>query len=102
MSYARFGADSDVYVFCDIAGHLRCCGCALHAHPYGSFRAVTTEAMLTHLAEHTEAGDSVPDYCLQGLRDAAEENDRFCAMDGPDREALVESWQPPLVKDGDR
>lgn len=59
MSYARFSADSDVYVFLNTGGYLDCCYCSLSAAPRTSFRCATVTDMVDHLAEHVAAGDKV-------------------------------------------
>lgn len=78
MSYSRFGRDgikytSDVYVYLDVAGYLRCCACSMR----GNFRAFTTAKMIGHLDVHRDNGDVVPDECYSRLRDDAVENDRW-------------------------
>jgi len=58
VAYARFGEDSDVYVFPNPQGRLECCDCDL-----GGVREFdSTQAMIDHLAEHRAAGHKVPDY----------------------------------------
>jgi hypothetical protein len=57
MSYARFSASSDVYVFMSVGGWLECCGCLLE----DEWVFTDTASMIEHLAEHRAAGHSVPD-----------------------------------------
>jgi hypothetical protein len=59
MAYARFGEDSDVYVYHDIDDLLHCLRCPL-APPF-DFTATTGAEMLAHLAGHRAAGHAVPD-----------------------------------------
>lgn len=83
MSYARF-SDGDVYVFSSVGGYLECCACALNERdgdsPFpASSQFDTTAEMLAHLAAHQEAGHHVPDYCIEALREDADDNDRHIA-----------------------
>ena len=73
MSYARFGADSDVYVFVRNNGSLCCCSCSRLAGD--DFDASSTAAMLDHLAAHRAAGHLVPERTITGLMADADEND---------------------------
>ena len=70
MSYARFGKDSDVYVYESDYGW-ECCGCALET----SFTAESPQEMIDHLKEHQVEGHKVPQYALDRLKDEAEESD---------------------------
>jgi hypothetical protein len=63
VSYARWSADSDVYVFENVGGWIECCGCCLVVVRH--FQADTAEAMAEHLGQHRAAGHKVPD----GLED---------------------------------
>jgi len=58
MSWARFSADSDVYVYEDVAGYINCCGCSLEDPRETNF----TEAapLKAHLDRHVAAGHKVP------------------------------------------
>jgi hypothetical protein len=98
MSYARFGGDSDVYVFAS-RDHLECCGCILQQREWvdkpgyssltdGYFKAVgniiphtfkTNAEMIEHLEKHISVGHQVPEYCLERLRDPedAKENEEY-------------------------
>lgn len=69
MSYARFAADSDVYVFFNCDGYYECCACriAWDEHKLSPW-VETAEEMLAHMAEHIEKGHKVPDYCTERLR----------------------------------
>lgn len=82
MSYARFGSDSDVYVYCDIGGYLCCCACRLASEPCGSREFFTTADMLAHLDEHRAAGHAIPDYTRPALEGEADENDSWIASQG--------------------
>lgn len=56
MSYARFGENSDVYVYAHYAGYVQCCGCLLG--DWWNFD--TAEEIATHMDEHVSAGHKVP------------------------------------------
>lgn len=64
MSYARKQPGvSDVYVYSSGDEYV-CCHCRLEPDP--SF--FTAGEVLTHLREHIEAGDLVPDSCVERLK----------------------------------
>lgn len=62
MSYARFGDDSDVYIYSD-GEKLNCCGCFLD----GDFASAEFENICEHLLRHLSAGHMVPRYCIERL-----------------------------------
>lgn len=64
MAYARFGGDSDVYVFFNNAGYYECCGCRLGGWPMLD----TPGEMLAHLSEHQRAGHKVPAEAIEALK----------------------------------
>lgn len=55
MSYARWGSDSDVYVYAHVGGFIDCCGCA---------RLDSIAETVEHMREHVARGDKVPEYLL--------------------------------------
>ena len=62
MSFARFGPDSDVYVYQCKEG-FECCGCWLSQdwiHP-------TASAIIDHLGKHKKAGHRVPQDAINEL-----------------------------------
>lgn len=65
MSYARFGDDSDVYVYVSDRG-LECCWCTLQPKSE-TFRS--NAAMIVHLEEHQASGHVVPERVFVRLRD---------------------------------
>lgn len=90
MSYCRWGADSDVYVF-TTRKDIECCGCILQEREWveepdnkwfgGYFKAVgeiiqttftSNAGMIEHLEKHVAAGHQVPDYAFERLRDPAD------------------------------
>ncbi|MCI0569956.1 MAG: hypothetical protein L0Y66_04325 [Myxococcaceae bacterium] len=85
MAYARFGRDSDVYVFLSTRGGIECCRCALIGDA-SSFVALTTAEILEHLEQHRTRGHRVPDDCIAALDADAEENDaQIAANDAKSR-----------------
>lgn len=71
MSYARFGPDSDVYVFPNVNGMYECCGCSLEFKFIKRFR--TAEDTINHLNDHVSAGHKVPDYAFTRLNQERED-----------------------------
>lgn len=67
MSYARFDANSDVYVY--LSGNLdgpvyHCCACELRP---GCFDAPERQRMVEHLRAHIHAGHKVPGDAIADL-----------------------------------
>lgn len=62
MSYARFGEDSDVYIY-DDGEKINCCGCKLD----GDFASDVFDDICDHLTRHLDAGHKVPWYCIERL-----------------------------------
>lgn len=62
MSIVRFGYDSNVYIFEDVAGGLNCCGCSLLWETMESTLFDTAFKMIEHLGKHLDAGQKVPGY----------------------------------------
>ena len=65
MAYARFGRDSDVYVYEDGAGW-ECCGCSLSTDSIT--RTDSRSGMIEHLQRHITRGDKVPAEAIEELR----------------------------------
>lgn len=66
MSYARPGADSDVYVYWsgpDDRPYWTCCGCQLGEDPV----VYSRREMIDHLRAHEERGHKVPAYAIERL-----------------------------------
>lgn len=80
MAYARFGRDSDVYVFLSTQGGLECCRCDLLGES-ASYIAKTTPEMLTHHEQHRARGHRVPEDCIADLEADAVENDADIAAE---------------------
>lgn len=71
MSFSRFAADdSDVYTFPCVSGYYECCGC----HLDGTYRTRDAALFLAHLADHEDAGHTVPTYTRDAVRAWAAEH----------------------------
>lgn len=68
MSYARWGAGSDVYVFAHYLGWVECCGCSLSYsdvhEEFDSIHLHSREEVVEHMAEHQQAGHNIPTHLL--------------------------------------
>jgi len=65
MAFARFGRDSDVYVYADTDGGYTCERCPKAGE---SYHCRTAQEMVTHLTElHRGRGDRVPDDAIAAL-----------------------------------
>ena len=73
MSYARFSAESDIYLFAHAGGFVQCCGCPLapYKEAYSAFFKMmvpdlgmvdlhSPEEVVAHLEDHREAGHNFP------------------------------------------
>lgn len=90
MSYARFGYDSDVYVFLS-SDALECCACLLRS---GRFAARSTAEMTEHLDAHRARGHSVPASTYAALEADRAEND--ASLPGrPMKRYLLFAWNGP-------
>lgn len=67
MSYARFGKDSDIYLFHSVYDRYECCGCLLRIGDLEP-RLTTLEQVLEHLHAHRAAGHDVPEYTFDRVR----------------------------------
>ena len=66
MAYARYGRDSDVYVYADTRGGYTCERCPKVGE---SYRCLTATEMADHLlSEHRAKGHRVPDDAIEELR----------------------------------
>jgi hypothetical protein len=71
MSYCRWGGDSDVYIYPTFNRGIVCCACRLKSSTGGlheDFAVELPAQMLSHLKEHIEAGQRVPDYAISRLK----------------------------------
>lgn len=67
MSYARFGADSDVYMYHHVGGFIDCCACSLNE---GKRTLLNTRSeAISHLIKHKEAGHMVPEHTIERLQE---------------------------------
>lgn len=69
MAYARFGRDSDVYVYADSRGGFTCERCPTIGK---QFRCATAAEMVTHLTDHRLRGQQVPAEAIDQLKDEAQ------------------------------
>lgn len=60
MSFARFSAESNVYVYSDVGGYVCCCGCLLGS----KWDFHSPAEVVAHLREHVAAGHKVPERLL--------------------------------------
>jgi hypothetical protein len=71
MAYARWGRDSDVYVYEDVRRGFTCERCPRIGE---TFRCATAAEIVTHLlTEHRAKGQRVPDDAIAELRREAGE-----------------------------
>lgn len=75
MSYARFGANSDVYLYSHAGGFVDCCGCKLTVD--SSVELHSVEGITAHMREHVDAGHQVDPELLDA---ATYEGEDFVAM----------------------
>jgi len=68
MAFARFGRDSDVYVYEDTDGGFVCERCPAVGQEY---RCQKAAEMVTHLLEHRNRGQRVPEDAMEELRSEA-------------------------------
>lgn len=71
MSYARWSAESDVYVYAHVDGWWVCELCDLPGSSghlgAGTFTAVEPEAIVGHLRTHIARGDMVPERTIPNI-----------------------------------
>lgn len=69
MSYVRWSAESDIYIFDHVDGGIECHGCPLVKHDAAGrhYRAETTDEMVEHCKTHIDAGHRVPVWLLGAL-----------------------------------
>jgi hypothetical protein len=65
MSFARFGPESDVYVFPHVDGHFECSMCALG--DTSVFRSKDAAEFVAHLEDHRKAGHKVPEWTAKDV-----------------------------------
>jgi len=68
MAFARFGRDSDLYIYEDLDGGFVCMRCLLT--PGNLFKAKTGGEMADHVVEHERRGERVPQGLVERLRNA--------------------------------
>jgi len=66
MSYCRMGFGSDVYLYFDVGGYIKCCFCKLSGDG-SSVRLDTFDDAIAHIHKHIEAGHVVPSDVIPSL-----------------------------------
>jgi hypothetical protein len=64
MSFARFGPESDVYVYAHVGGFVQCCGCLLGDFLGDDWDYHSAADVVAHMQEHVDAGHRVPQHLL--------------------------------------
>lgn len=88
MSYCRF-SDSDIYLFHDDSGHIRCCGCSAVGGMFSSEPDpvfVTRTDAIEHINKHINDGDNVPSYAVATLNEEINAVGNFVYNDDPPKE----------------
>lgn len=84
MSWCRWDAGSDVYVYESVKGGFICCACRLYLlleEPERDYTCDTAEGMVEHLRAHQKAGDQVPENVWEmGQDEEALEHERWTAL----------------------
>ena len=65
MAYSRF-ADSDIYIYPHVEGHIECAGCFLNISPdentiFKSEHILDDETLLMHILQHRISGHNIPE-----------------------------------------
>lgn len=72
MSYARWGEESDVYIFEHVAGYIQCCGCQMtktsDKELFGFANLKTARKALEHLDAHVANGDKVSPSTFEKIK----------------------------------
>jgi hypothetical protein len=72
VSWARFGSNSEVYIFEDVRGGITCCACSLEEKVNGyhaDFNCDDDRTMHWHVIEHAKSGHLIPDYLRERIQD---------------------------------
>lgn len=94
MAYARFGKDSEIYLFLHVAGGLCCCACSL-----GQGWMETFADGVEHVKKHIEAGHKVPSGLIEWLEEEAKENPN--KLEAVDIDDLFPPLKEALAKDAE-
>jgi hypothetical protein len=71
MAYARYGQESDVYVYEDAGGGYTCERCPRVG---GQFKSKSAKDMAAHLTIHVASGDKVPPSAIAELEQEPQDN----------------------------
>jgi hypothetical protein len=84
MAYARFSADSDVWVFQMVDESFICQACYLAPGVLGCTQKDTPKEMYLHLKDHIACGDKVPADAMRRLEEQIDgERDKPAASNEP-------------------
>ena len=68
MAYARFGEDSDVYIYLHLNNNYICCNCGLNANK--DFDCQTPKQMIAHLIQHhIKLKHKIPKHTMYRLQE---------------------------------
>ncbi len=85
LSYCRF-SDSDIYLFHDCGGYIRCCGCSavggLFSKKSDPIFFTRTDA-IDHVNKHVSDGDNIPSYVVERLNGEIDSLGDFVYNDDP-------------------
>ena len=93
MSFVRFSEHSDLYIYSHYLGYIECCGCSI----YETFEAYNLEDLLAHVAEHRNAGHTVPEGLEEKLKEQVTLDD-FKPSESNPVEMVKQPWFYDLVE----
>ena len=100
MAYCRFG-DSDIYLFHDCGGYIRCCGCCLVGDFFSGNKDPTfstrTDA-IDHICDHLKNDDYVASEVVGYLEEEIERLGNFVYNDDPPRKGELCVLEKELIK----
>jgi hypothetical protein len=67
MSFCRWDADCNLYIFENMESQYECCACI--ANGGNTWECGTREEMIKHVREHIRLGHKVPDWVIPGLEE---------------------------------
>jgi hypothetical protein len=73
MAYARFGKDSDVYIYASSEGGYACDRCSLPGAEVSQRLLRSSAEAIEHLLAHRSAGQKVPDRAIREIESDEEE-----------------------------
>jgi len=103
MSYSRFGANSDTYIFEHNDGFIECCGCGLteptSGEDVGFAKLNTAREALEHAKKHLDVGDMVPDKVFTRIREEHPDLDAQIEpfLRSPEAAKVYEEWRRKFI-----